>query len=161
MIASAELLLDLQPLEPFIEEKTLAYGMSFGLSYAGYDVRVDQDIVLDPQGFSLASTMERFRVPAKFLFEGRERGLLGVVHDKSSWARQGLSVQNTVIEPGWEGYLTLELTNHGHKVIRIEKGMPIAQIIFHLTTSPGKGYDGKYQGQGRGAVPAILEGATK
>jgi dCTP deaminase len=39
---------------------------------------------------------------------------MGIVHDKSTWARRGLVVQNTVIEPGWHGYqTTIELTNHG------------------------------------------------
>ena len=34
---------------------------------------------------------------------------MGIVHDKSTWARRGLVVQNTVIEPGWHGYLTIEV----------------------------------------------------
>jgi dCTP deaminase len=133
---------------PF-EERTKAFGMSYGVGPAGYDVRVAESIDLPPGGFALASTIERFDMPTD---------LLGIVHDKSTWARLGLALQNTVIEPGWHGWLTLELTNHGNELLRIESGMPIAQIIFHLldqrTEQP---YDGKYQDQRAGAVPAILE----
>jgi dCTP deaminase len=84
--------------------------------------------------------------------------VIGFVHDKSSWARKGLAVQNTVIEPGWRGYLTLELTNHGRDALEITEGDPIAQIVFHyldaLTEQP---YVGKYQDQGYGPQRAIEE----
>jgi dUTPase len=56
---------------------------------------------------------------------------MGIVHHKSTWARRGLVVQNTVIEPGWHGYLTIELTNHGPGALSLQWGMPIAQIVFH------------------------------
>lgn len=83
--------------------------------------------------------------------------LLGKVCDKSSWARRGLVVQNTVIEPGWHGYLTLELSNIGDEVISITRGTPIAQIVFHLlledTEQP---YSGRYQNQDPGPQQARL-----
>jgi dCTP deaminase len=47
-----------------------------------------------------------------------------------------LTVQNTVIEPGWRGYLTLELTNHGPNRLEIPAGSPIAQIIFEMLDEP-------------------------
>jgi dCTP deaminase len=82
----------------------------------------------------------------------------GIVHDKSSWARRGLAVQNTVIEPGWRGFLTLELTNHGDEVLEIEAGSPIAQILFHWIDHPPENlYSGKYQDQRPGPVPYIHE----
>lgn len=90
----------------------------------------------------LLSTMERFTMP---------NDVVGIVHDKSTWARRGLAVQNTVIEPGWSGYLTLEVTNHGHDVIQCWGGVGIAQIIFHRLDEPtDMPYDGKYQNQERG-----------
>ena len=102
-------------------------GMTYGVGPAGYDVRIDQDVVIPPGGFTLASTVERFTMP---------NDLLGIVHDKSTWARLGLALQNTVIEPGWCGFLTLELTNHSSEMLRLYRGMPIAQVVFHMTDEP-------------------------
>ena len=83
-------------------------------------------------------------------------GVLGIVHDKSSWARQGLAVQNTVIEPGWRGWLTLELTNHGKDTLIIYEGTGICQVVFHYLDAPtDQPYDGKYNNQPRGPQPAI------
>lgn len=135
-------------LDPFTERATFN-GMSYGLSVGGYDVRIDQEIKLWPGDFALASTVERFTMP---------NDLMGIVHDKSTLARMGLTVQNTVIEAGWAGWLTLELTNHGRDVIHLPKGAPIAQILFHVLSSPAEqGYSGKYQNQERGPQPARLE----
>ncbi len=94
----------------------------------------------------LASTIERFKMP---------NNLVGIVHDKSTWARRGIAVQNTVIEPGWEGWLTLELTNHGPEPVLLKRGMGISQILFHLLDEPTEiPYEGKYQDQERGPVAA-------
>lgn len=134
---------------PF-HERSQFNGMSYGLSMAGYDVRVAEDLLLFPGDFSLASTVEHFNMP---------NDVLGIVHDKSTWARQGLSVFNTVIEPGWNGYLTLELKNQSDNVLKIDAGSPIAQIVLHqLTQEAEKPYQGKYQNQRKGPVGAILEG---
>jgi len=138
---------------PFCE-RTAFMGLSFGLSPCGYDVRVEFDKegkleyqIMYPGAFLLASTIERFRMP---------KNLVGFVHDKSTWARRGIAVQNTVIEPGWEGYLTLELTNHGSKGIRIDRGVGIAQVVFHkLDEDTNQPYEGKYQTQSRGPVRAL------
>lgn len=139
-------------IEPF-HERTAFKGKTFGLSAAGYDVRVEfsagNALYLAAGAFTLASTIERFQMP---------RNLMGVVHDKSSWVRRGICVQNTIIEPGWEGYLTLELTNHSDQDIILQAGMPIAQVVFHMLDKPtDQPYDGKYQDQQRGPQPAIDE----
>lgn len=126
---------------------------TFGLGPAGYDVRVEFDskgerqwAYLEPGGFLLASTIEWFSMP---------NDVLGVVHDKSSWARRGIAVQNTVLEPGWCGYLTLEISNHGNSAITLYRETPIAQIIFHQLTRPVyRAYGGKYQNQERGPQEA-------
>lgn len=73
--------------------------------------------------------------------------LVGVVHDKSTWARQGLSVFNTVIEPTWEGYLTLELVYHGNGELLIPAGVGIAQVLFYGLLQEASYADGKYQNQ--------------
>lgn len=119
---------------------------TFGLSACGYDVRLDQMVRLEPGEFSLASTVEQFRMTDE---------VVGIVHDKSTWARRGLAVQNTVIEPGWSGYLTLELTNHGREILSLPRGTPIAQILFHYLDRPTESpYEGKYQNQERGPQSA-------
>lgn len=137
-----------RPLEPF-EERTKAYGLTYGVGPAGYDVRIRETTALLPGEFKLASTIERFKMP---------NNMLGVVHDKSTWARMGLAVQNTVIEPGWEGFLTIELTNHSKQTIMLSGGMPVAQIIFHfLDVETDDPYKGKYQGQKEGPQLALFE----
>lgn len=150
---------------PF-SERSRHRGMSYGLSHCGYDVRIDlhgvqaqrrttltegnvPGIILAPGDCVLAATMEHFSVPVQ---------AVGIVHDKSTWARRGLAVQNTVAEPGWKGYLTLELTNHGNSDLSIFDGDPIAQVIFHLIDEvPETTYSGKYQAQKRGPQNAIFE----
>lgn len=147
-ILSAQSIRRLKPIEPF-SERTVQDGMTYGLSAAGYDVRLDQHIDLLPGQFSLASTVERFFIPS---------GIIAFVHDKSSLARRGLAVQNTVIEPGWTGYLTLELTNHSTETITLLRGTPISQIVFHwLDEETDQPYDGKYQNQERGAQPTRFD----
>ena len=146
MILGAQRLRDLhknwEMISPFKEKYTSFNGISGGLSAAGYDVSVEFDALgeqyemcLYGGEFKLASTVEFFKMPP---------GIIGIVHDKSTWARRGITVQNTVIEPMWNGHLTLELANHGS---------PIAQIIFHEVDG-ADAYDGKYQNQERGPVRA-------
>lgn len=138
MIINGQVLINDAPISPICHSKQKANGVSYGLSEAGYDIRIKQTVTLHPfKRFSLASTIEKFRMPTD---------LVGIVHDKSTWARRGLSVFNTVIEPGWEGWLTLELVYHGWRPLKIEAGSGIAQVIFH-TTAEHACYSGKYQGQ--------------
>ena len=135
-------------IEPF-EERGVASGMSYGLSCCGYDIRIYRGRILRPGDFALASTLERFAIPDD---------IMGHVADKSTWARRGLAVQNTILEPGWEGYLTIELSNHGGETLVIADGTPIAQIVFHQLLEPTEQpYRGKYDRQERGPVPARFE----
>jgi dCTP deaminase len=141
MILAGQQIRKREPLRPF-HERTVRSGMSFGLSHAGYDVRIAETMWLMPGMFSLASTVEEFFMPTD---------LVAFVHDKSSWARRGLSLFNTVIEPGWHGFLTLELVNHSTNPLRILSGDPIAQIIFMRMEEPAENpYAGKYQNQAAG-----------
>jgi len=60
-------------------------------------------------------------------------------------------VQNTIFDPGWRGYATLELTNHGRSSLTILAGDPIAQVVCYLLTEPTtQPYSGKYQNQEAG-----------
>jgi dCTP deaminase len=149
MILSAQSIRRLGIISPF-SERTVVRGLSYGLSSCGYDVRVKETVVLRKgYAFSLASTIEHFDMPFH---------VVGRVHDKSTWARRGLAIQNTIIEPGWRGYLTLELSNNcPENTIVVEAGDPIAQIIFELLDEPTEaGYNGKYQDQpGRPVGPKL------
>lgn len=148
MIASDGTIRFYKPVEPFVE-KTVAFGMTYGLGSAGYDIRIAESMVIYAHGFALASSVEHFNMPPE---------LLGIVHDKSTWSRLGLAVQNCVIEPGWRGHLTFELSNHSSKQIRIHQGMPIAQIVFHLLNRiPQCLYNGKYQDQPPGPQEAKFD----
>lgn len=135
-------------IRPFVEQ-TREFGMTYGLGPAGYDIRIAQSVCVPFTGFILASSFEHFSIPDN---------MVAIVYDKSTWARQGLAVQNTVAEPGWRGYLTLELTNHSKQDIYINSGMPIAQVIFHLLDySTSIPYKGKYQDQMPGPQQARFE----
>jgi len=138
-------------IEPFMERHIdPVTGFSHGLSSCGYDVRIREDISLRPGDFVLASVLEHIQVP---------NDLVGFIKDKSSWARLGIALQNTVIEPGWHGFLTLEISNHSWKTIDIYAGSPIAQVMFGMLDQPtDRPYDGKYQNQPPEPVEAKREG---
>lgn len=155
MILSGQTIQGHEIITPFYG-RTKHNGMTFGCGPAGYDVRVEFDKTgethgrwLRPGGYMLASTIEKFKMPDN---------VMGFVHDKSTWARRGVALQNTVIEPGWVGYLTLELSNHSSVAVFLERLMPIAQVVFHyIDQAVQHPYDGKYQDQTRGPVEAILD----
>lgn len=163
MISNQHELLELAPIKNMVGTKQKSNGVSWGLSEAGYDIRIKQDIHFKPNPFfqtgmdcsvngivtrnskfTLASAIEEFDMPDC---------LVGIVHDKSTWARKGLSVFNTVIEPGFKGGLTLELVYHGNTELIIPAGSGIAQVLFHKITRPAR-YEGKYQGQSSDPEPA-------
>lgn len=142
-----------RPLISPFEKRQLKNGKTFGLGPATYDVRSAQRMEIVPYWQShtgyLLSTMERFILPPNIIME---------VHDKSTGARHFITVFNTIADPGWEGYLTLELVNLGAESYFIDKGDPVAQMKFSwlddITEAP---YRGKYQGQPNKPVGAILE----
>lgn len=132
---------------PFHKRTTLN-GMSFGLSHAGYDIRVREELDMAPGDFVLASAFEHIVMP---------NNVIGFIKDKSTLARLGVALQNTVIEPGWRGNLTLEISNHGRERVCVPAGSPIAQILFARIDKPCIPYDGKYQDQGAAPQQAIFE----
>ena len=158
MIINGKALIKAAPIKNMLTEKHRLHGVSHGLSECGYDLRIKQDIVFCEHGicvdgewkegrFTLASAIEEFVMPEY---------ICGVVHDKSSWARRGLSVFNTVIEAGFFGGLTLELVYHGSDRLHIPAGSGIVQVLFHRITERAK-YNGKYSGQSTDPTPAIDE----
>ena len=163
-VINGKTLLAKSPIRGMSAHKLTDHGVSYGLGEAGYDIRIKQEIrfrplTLGPQievdggiefgRFVIASAIEEFDMPAD---------LVGIVHDKSTWARQGLSVFNTVIEPGFKGFLTLELVFHGNTEITIPAGAGIAQVIFS-SLAHDAAYDGKYQDQKDEPVPSRFTNA--
>ena len=145
-ILSAQSIRRLNLLSPLLEKCYDPNGNSAGLSVCGYDLTLDQDLHISPGEFKLASTAEMFQLP---------HDIAAIMHDKSSLARRGLAVQNTVAEPGWRGYLTLEITNHGNEYVFLPAGSAICQAIFHVLDEPTtQPYEGKYQNQQRGPQEA-------
>ncbi|MFW6067228.1 MAG: dCTP deaminase [Myxococcota bacterium] len=109
--------------------------------------------VLQPGEFALGSTLERVRVPPD---------LVARVEGRSSIGRLAVVVHATAgfIDPGFEGRITLELSNLGRCAVKLYPGMRISQIVFHTLSSPadrpyGPGRGSKYQGQ-QGPVPSRI-----
>lgn len=146
-VLSAQSIREMRIVDPCRTAHRDLSGNSAGLGPCGYDLTIDQDVTLWPGEFKLASVAERLSLSSS---------IVGIVHDKSSLARRGLAVQNTVAEPGWRGYLTLELSNHAKTgVIELKRGDAVAQIIFHVLDAPTEQpYAGKYQDQERGPKEA-------
>ena len=110
------------------------------------EVGDDDPFILHPGEFVLGATLERVRVP---------EDLVARLEGKSSLGRLGLLIHSTAgyVDPGWDGDLTLELSNVANLPITIYPGMRIGQISFFRLSSPaqapyGSGASGsKYQGQ--------------
>ena len=136
-------------INPWSERTVHANGMSFGLSVSGYDLRIKDAIYLASGEFALVTTVEELAIPDN---------VQGILLDKSSWARQGLSCFNTKFEPGWKGFPTVELVNLGPNGLSIEAGSPIAQMEFYwLDEATENPYTGKYQNQEQKPIPFKAE----
>ena len=162
-------------IEPFEPEQVRFAGtervISYGTSSYGYDVRCSSDFkvftnvhsatvdpknfdeqslvdihgaycVIPPNSFALAATVEYFRIP---------RNVLTVCLGKSTYARCGIIVNVTPLEPEWEGHVTLEFSNTTNLPARIYANEGVAQMLFFeadevcATSYADRG--GKYQGQ--------------
>ena len=132
-------------IEPFESGQVRDGVISYGLSSYGYDIRVAPDFkvftnvhnaigdpksfvdihgpecIIPPNSFALARTEEYFRIP---------RDVLVVCVGKSTYARCGLIVNVTPLEPTWEGYLTLEISNTTPLPAKVYGGEGIAQLLF-------------------------------
>jgi dCTP deaminase len=108
------------------------------------EVKPDEAFILHPGEFVLGSTLERVGIPDD---------LVARLEGKSSLGRLGLLIHSTAgyVDPGWDGYLTLELSNVANLPITLYPGMKIGQISFFQLTSPAETPYGragnKYQGQ--------------
>ena len=116
------------------------------------EVTGDEAFILHPGEFVLGSTLERVTLPDD---------LVARLEGKSSLGRLGLLIHSTAgfIDPGWDGHVTLELSNVANLPITIYAGMKIGQISFVQLSEPAErpygseGIGSKYQGQ-RGPTPS-------
>ena len=163
-------------IEPFSENQVRVDDkgeklISYGVSSFGYDVRcanefnvftnihsatvdpkvfddnsfvdITSDVcVIPPNSFALARTVEYFRIP---------RNVLTICLGKSTYARCGIIVNVTPLEPEWEGHVTLEFSNTTNLPAKIYAGEGVAQMIFFESDEDCevsyKDRGGKYQGQ--------------
>ena len=166
-------------ISPF-EAKQIREGkISYGLSSFGYDARVSNEFkiftnvnseivdpknfkpsnfvtknvlecIIPPNSFVLASTIEYFKIP---------KDILVICLGKSTYARCGIIVNVTPLEPGWEGHVTLEFSNTTPLPAKIYANEGVAQFIFLKgNEKPEVSYSdrkGKYMGQVGVTLPKI------
>ncbi len=126
---------------PYIDVKKELPGLTEVVEVAEPD-----PFILHPGEFVLGSTLERVAIPDD---------MVARLEGKSSLGRLGLLIHSTAgyVDPGWDGYLTLELSNVANLPITIYPGMKIGQISFFRLTTPAERPYGstetrsKYQGQ--------------
>jgi dCTP deaminase len=113
------------------------------LNPAGVDLRVDRSLLLEPGEQRLAATVERVELSELFL---------GILHIRSSLAREGLIASLALVDPGFRGQLTVSLYNAGDRLVRLRKGERFIQLtLFRLGDRAERSYVGKYQNS-RGVV---------
>ncbi|EAQ96233.1 dCTP deaminase [Congregibacter litoralis] len=106
-------------------------------------VNISSDVcVIPPNSFALARTVEYFRIP---------RNVLTICLGKSTYARCGIIVNVTPLEPEWEGHVTLEFSNTTTLPAKIYANEGVAQMLFfesdEVCETSYKDRGGKYQGQ--------------
>ena len=169
-------------IEPFADEQLRPGVISYGLSSYGYDVRVGRkfkvftnvygtlidpknfdpsafvDIegdscVILPNSFALAETVETFEIP---------RDVLATCLGKSTYARCGIIVNVTPLEPEWRGKITIEISNTTPLPAKIYANEGIAQILFFRAEAVCKtsyaDKKGKYQDQKGLTLPFVISG---
>ncbi len=166
-------------IDPFAESQVREGVISYGLSSYGYDLRVadefkifssTSDAIVDPKhfdersfvefrgpvctippnSFALARSVEYFRIP---------RHILTVCLGKSTYARCGIIVNVTPLEPEWEGFVTLEISNTAPLPARVYANEGLCQIVFFAADEvceiSYKDKKGKYQAQRGIVLPKI------
>ena len=168
-----------QMIKPFEKNQIRKEGISYGVSSYGYDARVSNHFkiftnvnsavvdpkkfsnqsfvdrktdvcVIPPNSFALASTVEYFKIP---------RNIMVICLGKSTYARCGIIVNVTPLEPEWEGHVTLEFSNTTPLPAKIYANEGVAQFIFlkgnevpEVTYADRKG---KYMGQKGVTLPKV------
>ncbi len=158
-------------IEPFCDKQMREGVISYGLSSYGYDVRITDEFkifkglqnafvdpkklahesfsdfkgdvcIIPPNSFAIGRSVEYFRIP---------REIIAICLGKSTYARCGIIINVTPLEPEWEGYVTIEISNTAPLPAKIYANEGIAQILFlEATEICEKSYAdraGKYQAQ--------------
>jgi dCTP deaminase len=169
-------------IEPFAEESSRPGVISYGVSSYGYDVRVGRHYkvftnvhsaivdpkafnpssfvdfeadhcIIPPNSFALAETVEYLEIP---------RDVIAVCVGKSTYARCGIIVNVTPLEPEWRGKVTIEISNTTPLPAKIYSGEGIAQILFFRADAVCQvsygDKKGKYQDQ-KGLTLPFVQGA--
>lgn len=167
-------------IDPFVERQTAKGVLSYGVSSYGYDARVSDEFkiftnvdsatvdpknfdhkgfvdrktdvcIIPPNSFALARTVEYFKIP---------RDVLVICLGKSTYARCGIIVNVTPLEPEWEGHVTLEFSNTTPLPAKIYAGEGACQFLFlkadEVCEVSYKDRDGKYMGQRGVSIPKIV-----
>lgn len=136
-------------LDPFIDRSVRDGVISYGLGPYGYDIRLDkvfkkirqgkkivdphsisdtdydliadEKVVIEPNSYILGKSLEYFKMPKK---------ILGIVFGKSTYARCGILVNVTPVEPEWQGHLTISISNVSGNMVTLHPLQGIAQVIF-------------------------------
>jgi dCTP deaminase len=160
-------------IKPFAANRRRSGTISYGVSSYGYDFRLSSEYKLPdfgdakgwnpkkmdqgswrdyrgsscwipPNSYVLGRSLEYFRIP---------RNVMAICQGKSTYARCGLIVNVTPLEPEWEGFITVALINGAPVPVRVFSGEGIAQVLFleaeHSCRTSYADRKGKYQGQKR------------
>ncbi len=174
-----EMALKHKMIEPFSENLVTKGVISFGVSSYGYDIRIadefkiftdvystvvdpknfdprsfvefkGKECIIPPNSFALGRSVEYFRIP---------RNVLGICIGKSTYARCGIVINITPLEPEWEGFITIEISNTTPLPAKIYANEGIAQVIFiegdEICETSYKDRKGKYQEQKGIVLPKI------
>ena len=166
-------------ISPFEDKQIRENKISYGLSSFGYDARVSnefkiftnvnseivdpknfkptnfltkktEECIIPPNSFVLASTIEYFKIP---------KDILVICLGKSTYARCGIIVNVTPLEPGWEGHVTLEFSNTTPLPAKIYANEGVSQFIFlkgnELPEITYADRNGKYMGQTGVTLPKV------
>lgn len=166
-------------IEPFGETQKRNGVISFGVGSYGYDMRLGEDFrifmnngaffidpknidpsgftefsgevcTIPPNSFALGTSLEYFRIP---------RDVLAICFGKSTYARCGLVVNVTPLEPEWEGHVTIAISNTTPLPARVYANEGIAQVVFlqaaELCGTSYKDKAGKYQAQKGITLPKL------
>jgi dCTP deaminase len=166
-------------IKPFAESQVREGVISYGISSYGYDLRVADEFkiftnvnsnivdpkhfdersfvefrgpvcIIPPNSFALARSVEYFKIP---------RNILTICVGKSTYARCGIIVNVTPLEPEWEGFVTLEISNTAPLPARVYSNEGLCQIVFfnsdQVCEISYKDKKGKYQAQKGIVLPKI------
>ena len=172
---------DLVKIEPFADDGPHPGSISYGVTSYGYDLRLGRkfkvftnarcaivdpknfdpksfidleadECLIPPNSFALAETVERLEIP---------RDVIGVCVGKSTYARIGIIVNVTPLEPEWRGKVTIEISNTTPLPAKVYAGEGIAQVLFFRADAPCRtsyaDKKGKYQDQSGLTLPFVVK----